>query len=83
MTRVFPSTIACPRGVPLLELSALVGIRPNDPDWKSASKIGSRMSLSAPWTTRSRMEGIARTRTLWPPSFGISFLRTRRGRYVW
>ena len=30
---------------------------PYDPGWKSASKIGSRMSLSAPWTTRSRIEG--------------------------
>src|SRR5215469_12011611 len=30
---------------------------------------GSRMSLSAPCTTRSRIAGIDRTRTL-PPSFG-------------
>src|SRR5690242_19507345 len=48
--------------------------------WKSASKIGSRMGMSAPCTTRSRMEGIDRTRTL-PPSSGISFLRLRMGRY--
>jgi hypothetical protein len=30
------------------------------PSWKSASKIGSRISLSAPWTTRSRIAGIDR-----------------------
>src|SRR5438876_12356082 len=58
------------------------GRYPYDPGWKSASKIGSRMSLSAPWTTRSRIEGIERTRTLVPPSFGISFFRARMGRYV-
>ena len=40
------------------------------------------MSLSAPWTTRSRMAGIDRTRTFLPPSFGISFFRARMGRYV-
>src|SRR3954447_26419662 len=40
------------------------------------------MSLSAPWTTRSRIAGIERTRTLLPPSFGISFFRARMGRYV-
>ena len=39
------------------------------------------MSLSAPWTTRSRIAGIPRTRTL-PPSFGISSRRFRSGRYV-
>src|SRR3984893_9707627 len=55
---------------------------PYGPGWKSASKIVSRMSLTAPWTTRSRIEGIERTRTLVPPSFGISFFRARMGRYV-
>ena len=39
------------------------------------------MSLSAPCTTRSRIAGIERTRTL-PPSFGISFLRAGSGTYV-
>src|SRR5215472_11281200 len=39
------------------------------------------MSLSAPWTTRSRIQGIERTRTF-PPSFGISFFRASMGRYV-
>jgi hypothetical protein len=43
--------------------------------------MGSRMSFSAPWTTRSRIAGIERTRTL-PPSFGIACFRFRRGRYV-
>src|SRR6266478_3588493 len=37
--------------------------------------------LECPWTTRSRMDGIDRTRTF-PPSFGISFFRARMGRYV-
>ena len=45
-----------------------MGRYPNDPGWKSASKIGSKISLSAPCTTRSRIAGIERTRTL-PPSF--------------
>src|SRR4249920_1543855 len=58
------------------------GRYPYDPGWKSASKIGSRMSFNAPWTTRSRMAGIDRTRTFLPPSFGISFFRARMGRYV-
>src|SRR6516165_5272927 len=40
------------------------------------------MSLRAPWTTRSRIEGMERTRTFVPPSFGISFFRTAMGRYV-
>src|SRR5215510_9975821 len=44
--------------------------------------MGSRMSLRAPWTTRSRIVGIERTRTLVPPSFGIAFCRNRIGRYV-
>src|SRR6516162_1953420 len=39
------------------------------------------MSLSAPCTTRSRIAGIERTRTL-PPSFGISCRRAGNGRYV-
>ena len=43
--------------------------------------MGSRMSFSAPWTTRSRIAGIDRTRTL-PPSFGIACFRFRSGRYV-
>src|SRR5215469_5689907 len=37
------------------------------------------MSLIAPWTTRSRIEGMERTRTFWPPSFGISFFRCWHG----
>src|SRR5690242_16782830 len=45
---------------------------------ESASKTGSSMSLSAPCTTRSRIAGIDRTRTL-PPSFGISCLRAGSG----
>src|SRR5208283_293430 len=53
-------------------------VYPNDPGWKSASKIGSNISLSAPCTTLSRIAGIERTRTL-PPSFGISCLRARSG----
>src|SRR5215831_12868876 len=55
-----------------------LGRYPNDPGWKSASKTGSRMSLSAPCTTRSRIAGIDRTRTL-PPSFGISRFRSGSG----
>src|SRR5439155_10343170 len=39
------------------------------------------MSLSAPCTTRSRIAGIERTRTL-PPSFGISCRRAGNGAYV-
>src|SRR4249919_1496895 len=46
--------------------------------WKSASKISSNTSLSAPCTTRSRIAGIERTRTL-PPSFGISCRRAGSG----
>ena len=46
-----------------------------------ATKIGSSMSLSAPCTTRSRIAGIERTRTL-SPSFGISCLRAGSGAYV-
>src|SRR6202008_2397705 len=53
----------------LIESCAVrLGRYPNDPGWKSASKTGSMMSLSAPCTTRSRIAGIDRTRTL-PPSF--------------
>lgn len=52
------------------------------PIGKSASKIGSGMSFSAPWTTRSRIAGIERMRTFLPPSFGISFFRAGMGRYV-
>src|SRR6201993_4190844 len=55
-----------------------LGPIPNDPGWKSAPKTGSRMSLSAPCTTRSRIAGIDRTRTL-PPSFGISCFRAGSG----
>src|SRR5215470_6925167 len=40
------------------------------------------MSLSAPCTTRSRIEGIESTRTFLPPSLGISFFRASMGRYV-
>src|SRR5215475_3297600 len=40
------------------------------------------MSLKAPWTTRSRMVGIERTRTPFPFSFGIALCRNRMGRYV-
>src|SRR5882762_10181583 len=81
MILVFSVTIAS-----ATRLTASCAVRfgryPYDPGWKSASKIGSRMSLSAPWTTRSRIEGIDRTRTFVPPSFGISFFRARMGRYV-
>ena len=42
-----------------------------------AAKIGSKMSLTAPCTTRSRIAGIERTRTL-PPSLGISRFRAGR-----
>src|SRR5215510_16440255 len=38
------------------------------------------MSFNAPCTTRSRMDGIERWRTL-PPSFGIPTFRGRWGRY--
>src|SRR5215471_15921263 len=51
---------------------------PERSGWKSASKIGSMMSLSAPCTTRSRIAGIERTRTF-PPSFGISCFRAGNG----
>jgi hypothetical protein len=34
------------------------------------------MSSNAHWTTLSRIEGMPRTRTFLPPSFGISFLRS-------
>ena len=50
----------------------------NDPGWKSASKAGSSMSLSAPCTTLSRIAGIERTRTL-PHSFGIPCFRAGSG----
>jgi hypothetical protein len=43
-----------PRGqVPRIPIPNSVPVthHPYDPDWKSASKIVSRMSLSAPWTT--------------------------------
>src|SRR5712692_9438171 len=67
MTLVFLRSIAC-----ATRYTASCAVRftryPYDPGWKSASKIGSRMSLSAPWTTRSRMDGIESWRTL-PPSF--------------
>src|SRR5713101_6771535 len=56
MTLVFLRSIAC-----ATRYTASCAVRftryPYDPGWKSASKIGSRMSLSAPWTTRSRMDG--------------------------
>jgi hypothetical protein len=42
--------------------------------------MGSRMSLSAPWTTRSRIAGMPSGRV--PPlSFGISTSRTGGGKY--
>src|ERR1700722_6578332 len=71
MILVFSSTIACATRL-IASCAVRFGRYPYDPAWKSASKIGSRMSLRAPWTTRSRMEGIERTLTF-PPSFGISF----------
>src|SRR5437660_4322512 len=55
-----------------------LGRYPYDPGWKSASNTGSRMSLSAPCTTLSRIAGIDKTRTL-PPSFGISCFRAGSG----
>src|SRR3954471_20257696 len=81
MIRVFSSTIALATRF-TASCAVRFGRYPYDPDWKSASKIGSRMSLSAPWTTRSRIAGIERTRTFLPPSLGISFFRARMGRYV-
>jgi hypothetical protein len=57
MTRVFLSQSLLRLGVPPDALSAWDGIhrseavtapQPYDPGWKSASNIGSRMSLSAP-----------------------------------
>lgn len=75
-------TLGPPRGsaTALAELHRLLVEHgyPYEPGWKSASKIGSSISLSAPCTTRSRMAGIDRTRTL-PPSFGISVFLTRSG----
>src|SRR6516165_775563 len=55
-----------------------LGRYPYDPGWKSASNTGSRMSLSAPCTTLSRIAGIDKTRTF-PPSFGISCFRAGSG----
>src|SRR5215813_12985622 len=81
MIRVFPSMIAWSTWR-TASCAVRFGRYPYDPDWKSASKIGSRISLSAPWTTRSRIAGIDRTRTFLPPSLGISFFRARLGRYV-
>ena len=40
------------------------------------------MSLSAPWTTRSRTAGIESIRTFVPPSFGMACRRFRSGRYL-
>jgi len=50
-------------------------------DWQAhVYGNGSKMSLSAPCTTRSRMAGIPKTRTFFPSAFGISTLRFRSGR---
>jgi hypothetical protein len=82
MMRVFSSTIA--RATRATASCAVrFGRYPNDPGWKSASKIGSRMSFNAPWTTRSRIAGIERTRTFLPPSFGISFFRAAWADTCW
>lgn len=54
---------------------------PKELSKKSASTSGPTMSRSAPWTTRSRVAGIAITRAL-PPSFRISFGRHGLGRHV-
>ena len=81
MMRVFSSTIAWATRA-TASCAVRFGRYPYDPAWKSASKIGSRMSFNAPWTTRSRIAGIERTRTFLPPSFGISFFRALMGRYV-
>ena len=81
MMRVFSSTIALATRA-TASCALRFGRYPNDPAWKSASKIGSRMSFNAPWTTRSRIAGIERMRTFLPPSFGISFFRACMGRYV-
>src|ERR1700683_2342993 len=81
MMRVFSSTIPWATRA-TASCAVRFGRYPYDPGWKSASKIGSRMSFNAPWTTRSRMAGIDRTRTFLPPSLGISFFRARMGRYV-
>src|SRR5208283_1455410 len=60
----------CDRRVPpgnatrlIASCAVRLGRYPNDPGWKSASKTGSSMSLSAPCTTLSRIAGIERTRT--------------------
>src|ERR1700722_12054951 len=75
--RVFRWTIASATRL-IASCAVRLGRYPNDPGWKSASKTGSSMSLSAPCTTLSRIAGIERTRTL-PPSFGISCLRAGSG----
>ena len=68
------------RGDPVDAAWALrFGRYPYDPGWKSASKIGSRMSFTAPWTTRSQIVGID-SRRVWPPPFGIATCRTGCGR---
>ena len=56
-----------------------VGRHPHDPSWTSAATIGAKMRVRAPWTTRSRIAGIPRTRTV-PPPGGIATRRVRRGR---
>src|SRR6516162_10805327 len=71
--RVFRWTIASATRL-IASCAVRLGRYPYDPGWKSASNTGSRMSLSAPCTTLSRIAGIDRTRTL-PPSFGISCFR--------
>src|SRR5215471_9075142 len=44
--------------------------------------MGSRISLKAPWTTRSRIVGIDSARPPFPSSLGIVWCRNRMGRYV-
>src|SRR5580693_7919703 len=65
--RVFRWTIALATRL-IASCAVRLGRYPYDPGWKSASNTGSRMSLSAPCTTLSRIAGIDKTRTL-PPSF--------------
>src|ERR1700757_877662 len=67
----FSHTLDCVMCCPLRPIS----VRPR---LESASNTGSRMSLSAPCTTLSRIAGIDKTRTL-PPSFGISCFRAGSG----
>jgi len=49
----------------------------------SASKIGSRMSFNAPEPLDHGLREFERTRTFFPPSFGISFFRACMADTCW